>query len=395
MQKSKNATIVIMMIILLFGLLGSIKLVRDINVIYIYIIQPIFWIGLSILLHYVLGNNIENRRLKKPIMEYTIIATLVFIIVYMLSGLFVTFGKNPYNATPIGLMHNLWIFGTILIAKEYVRYKLINNVYEKDKNKIAIIITVIYVVIDIEMARFIGTNITVFSIVKYVIQTVIPNIAKNILFSYIAINGNYIASMIYQLITNLYFWISPILPNAPWVMTAIIDVTIPVILLLYIRFVKNKLNILRNRQNIINSDPRNLIPLVIAIILAIWFAIGIFPIKPVAIASGSMEDELHIGDVAIIQKCNANDVNVGDIIEYQMDGYTIIHRIVEKIQRKGEYYFVTKGDNNNSPDLDEVREDQLIGKVVFKIRYLGYPAIWLHIVEENEQMIEVETGDET
>ena len=393
MQKSKNATIVIMIMILLFGLLGSIKLVRDINVIYLYIINPIFWIGLSTLLYYALGKNIENRKLKKPIMEYTIIATLVFIIVYMLSGLFVTFGKNPYNATPLGLLHNLWIFGTILIAKEYVRYKLINNVYEKDKNKIAMIITVIYVIIDIEMTKFIGTNITVFSVVKYAIQTVMPNIAKNVLFSYIAINGNYMASIIYQLITNLYFWISPILPNAPWVMTAIIDITIPVILFLYIRFVKNKLNILRNRKNIMNSNPRNMIPFVLAIILAIWFAIGIFPIKPVAIASGSMEPELHIGDVAIIQKCNVNDVNVGDIIEYQMEGYTVIHRVVEKIQRKGEYYFVTKGDDNNSPDVDEVREDQLIGKVVFKIRYLGYPAIWLHIVEENEQMIEVETGN--
>ena len=128
-------------------------------------------------------------------------------------------------------------------------------------------------------------------------------------------------------------------------MTAIIDITIPVILFLYIRFVKNKLNILRNKENIINSDPRNIIPLVVAIILAIWFAIGIFPIKPVAIASGSMEPELYIGDVAMIQKCNANDVNVGDIIEYQMDGYTIIHRIVEKIQRKGEFYFITKTSN--------------------------------------------------
>lgn len=393
MQKSKNATIAIMIIILLFGLLGSIKLVRDINVIYLYIINPIFWIGLSILLHYTLGKNIENRRLKKQVMEYTIIATLVFIIVYMLSGLFVTFGKNPYNTTPIGLLHNLWITGVILVAKEFVRYKLINNVYEKDKNKIAIIITVIYVIIDIEMTRFIGTNITVFSIVKYSIQTVIPNIAKNLLFSYIAINGNYIASIIYQIVTNLYFWISPILPNAPWVMTAIIDITIPVILLLYIRYIKNKLNILKNRDNIINSDPKNIIPLVVAIILAIWFAIGIFPIKPVAIASGSMEEELHIGDVAIIQKCDANDVNVGDIIEYQMDGYTVIHRIIEKRQRKGEFYFVTKGDNNNSPDNEEVREDQLIGKVIFKIRYLGYPAIWLNIVEENEQMLEVETGN--
>lgn len=393
MQKSKNATIVIMIIILLFGLLGSIKLVRDINVIYLYIINPIFWIGLSIFLRCVLGKNIENRKLKKQVMEYTIIATLVFIIVYMLSGLFVTFGKNPYNITSIGLLHNLWITGVILVAKEFVRYKLINNVYEKDKNKIAIIITVIYVIIDIEMTRFIGTNITVFSVVKYSIQTVMPNIAKNLLFSYIAINGNYIASIVYQIITNLYFWISPILPNAPWVMTAIIDITIPVVLLLYIRYIKNKLNILKNKENIINSDPKNIIPLVVAIILAIWFAIGIFPIKPVAIASGSMEEELHIGDVAIIQKCNANDVNVGDIIEYQMDGYTVIHRIIEKKQRKGEFYFVTKGDNNNSPDSEEVREDQLIGKVIFKIRYLGYPAIWLHIVEENEQMVEVETGN--
>lgn len=393
MQKSKNATIVIIILILLFGLLGSIKLVRSINIIYLYIINPIFWIGLSILLHNLLGKNIENRKLKKTIMEYTIIATLVFIIVYMLSGLFVTFGKNPYSTTPIGLLHNLWITGTIRVAKEFVRYKLINNVYEKDKNKIAIMITVIYVIIDIEITRFIGTNITVFSIVKYLIQTILPNVARNVLFSYIAINGNYIASIIYQIVTNLYFWISPILPNSPWVMTAIIDITIPIILFLYIRYTKNKLNIFKSRENIVNSDPKNIIPLVIAIILAIWFAIGIFPIKPVSIASGSMEDELHIGDIAIIQKCSANDVNVGDIIEYQMEGYTVIHRIIEKNQRNGTFYFITKGDNNTSQDRDEVREDQLIGKVIFKIRYLGYPAIWLHIVEENEQTIEVETGN--
>ena len=118
-----------------------------------------------------------------------------------------------------------------------------------------------------------------------------------------------------------------------------------------------------------------------------------FPCILSGVSSGSMEEELHIGDVAIIQKCDANDVNVGDIIEYQMDGYTVIHRIIEKKQRKGEFYFVTKGDNNNSPDNEEVREDQLIGKVIFKIRYLGYPAIWLNIVEENEQMLEVETGN--
>lgn len=390
MQKSKNATIAIIIGILFYGLLGSLKLVKEINTLYNYIINPLFWIGLAILLYILLGKSIENRKLRKPIIQYTIIAVLVWIIVYMLSGLVVTFGKNPYSTTLKGLFYNIWMFSTVLVAKEYIRFKLINNVYDKYKNKIAILISIVYVIIDIEFTRFIGYTITPLGIIKYFMQMVLPNIAKNVVFSYSAIYSGYVPAIIYQFNTNLYFWISPILPNSPWIMTAIIDTTVPIILFLYIRYIKNKLDIFRTKENIINSDPRSIIPLVILIILAIWFAIGIFPIKPVSIATGSMEKELFVGDIAIIQKCNSNDVNVGDIIEYQMEGYTVIHRIIEKKQKKGEFYFVTKGDNNKSPDKEEVREDQLIGKVIFKIRYLGYPAIWLHLIQEEEQRVEVE-----
>ena len=176
-------------------------------------------------------------------------------------------------------------------------------------------------------------------------------------------------------------------------MTSVIDTVIPAILFLYIRYEKNKLSPQKDRQTLVNTNPGSIIPLIVAIILVIWFALGIFPIKPVAIATGSMEKELYTGDVAIIKKCKANDVNVGDIIEYQMEGYTVIHRIVQKNQRSGKFYFTTKGDNNNAPDIDEVREDQLIGKVVFKIKYIGYPAIWLHLLQTEEQMVKVEKGN--
>lgn len=393
MQKSKSATIAFIIGILFYGLLATFLLSKKVNILYLYVINPIFWILLVCILRYLLGKNTENHKLRKQIVQYTIVATLVFIITYMLSGLFVTFGKNPYSTTLIGLFHNLWIFGSVLIAKEYIRYKLINNVYDKDKVKIAIFISIVYVIIDLELSYFIGKSVTTILIVKYVMQTVIPMIIRNILFSYTSIYSDWIPGAIYQILTNLYYWISPILPKAPWVMTAIIDTAIPAVLLLYIRFTKNKLDIFRTKENIRNSDPKNIIPLLVIIILAIWFATGVFPIKPIAIASGSMEKELFVGDIAIIQKCNANDVNVGDIIEYQMDGYTVIHRIIEKKQKKGEYYFITKGDNNKYPDSKEVRENQLIGKVIFKIRYLGYPAIWLHIIQENEQTIQIETGN--
>lgn len=391
MQKSKEATIAIIIFILSYGLLATFQLSIQHNIAYLYIINPIFWIALATALRTALGRNTENKRLKKPIIQYTITASLVYIITYMVSGLFVTFGKNPFATHLLGFLTNLWIFGVAIVAREYIRYKLINNVYDKDKTKIAILISIVYVIVDIEFNRFIGMPVAPVTVTKYISQSVLPSIAKNVLFSYAAIYCSYIPAVIYEMTTHLYLWLSPILPNSPWVMTAIIDTVIPIILFLYIRYTKNKLDIFRTRENIINSDPRQIIPLVVLIILAIWFALGIFPIKPVAIASASMEKALCVGDVSMIKKCGPNDVNVGDIIEYQMEGYTVVHRIVQKTQRNGEFYFITQGDNNNSPDAFEVTEEQLIGKVIFKIRYLGYPAIWLHIFQEEEQL-EVETG---
>ncbi len=386
MQKSKIATISIITGILIYGLISTNKLLYDINVIYLYILNPLVWITISVALGLTIKKTYDNKKLKRNVINYTTVAVLAYIIIYMLSGLFVTFGKNPYNTSFKGLIINIWITGVAICAKEYVRYKLINNVYEKDKTKIAILISAVYVLIDIELLKFVGKPIIALTIIRYISQVLIPNIARNVMCSYSSINSNWIPGVMYQFITNLYYWISPILPNCPWVMTAIIDTVIPIILFVYIRYEKNKLNPQRNRQNILNTDPRSIIPFIIVIVLTIWFAIGIFPIKPVAIATGSMEKEIYAGDVVIIQKCTPKDVNVGDIIEYQMEGYTVIHRILEKKQKNGEFYFITKGDNNNAPDK-EVREEQLIGKVIFKIKYIGYPAIWLNLMKVEEEKV--------
>lgn len=104
-----------------------------------------------------------------------------------------------------------------------------------------------------------------------------------------------------------------------------------------------------------------------------------------------MEPKLSIGDVAVIKKCNPNDVKVGDIIEYKMEGYTVIHRIINIYQEKGEFFFITKGDNNQDPDKLPVSENQLIGAVMFKIPYVGLPSIWLHKFS-SQVVVDVETG---
>lgn len=391
MQKNKKATIIMIAIILAYGLLSQFVLSTKINTIYTYIINPVIWIAIAIFLRYVLGKQYETKKLKKEIITYSFIAVLAYIITYLISGLFITFGKNPYSRTLIGVVTNIWIFGTVIISREYIRYRLINNSYEKEKVKIAILISIVYIILDINLKTIIGADISAIFIMELFASVILPLAIKNLLYSYMAINASYIPAIIYEIGINLYLWLSPILPNSPWIMTAIIESVIPLILFLYIRYEKNKKDIYRTKENLMNSDPRNIIPLSICVILAIWFAIGIFPIKPIAIATGSMEPELKVGDVAIIKKCNANDIQEGDIIEYKMEGYTVVHRVKNKVQKKGQYIFTTKGDNNDQEDRDPVSEEQLIGKVIFKIKYIGFPAIFLHNLSV-EQQLEVETG---
>lgn len=391
MQKSKNITIAIIILMLIYGLLANLKLVFNINAIYLYIINPLFWITLAVFLKIAIGKSYQKSKIKKEVIQYILIAVIIYILTYMISGLFITFGNNPYFTTVKGFLINLWMFGTVMISKEYIRYRLINNVYENDKKEIAILVSLIYIIIEIGLNKYVNTKITLLFALKDICQNLIPLIAKNVLYSYISMKSDWKPASIYELFTKLYLWLSPILPNAPWIMVAIIETTIPTILFFYIRYANSKNSEIKSRQEIENVNPKNSIPLVVLVILVIWFTIGVFPVKPIAVASGSMEKELYVGDVVIVKKCNANDIVNGDIIQYQMKGYTVIHRVIEKKQKNGEYYFTTKGDNNPSEDKESVKEDQVLGKVIFKVKYLGYPAIWLNIIQSNEQ-VEVDTG---
>lgn len=96
-----------------------------------------------------------------------------------------------------------------------------------------------------------------------------------------------------------------------------------------------------------------------------------------------MKPNLEIGDVVIVCEVKAEEIKLDDIIAYQVEKRIIIHRVVEIGQDNGEYYFITKGDNNADKD-DPVEEYQLVGKVILRIPYLGYPTLWLSAINNHE-----------
>ncbi|MDP7244069.1 MAG: signal peptidase I [Flavobacteriales bacterium] len=83
--------------------------------------------------------------------------------------------------------------------------------------------------------------------------------------------------------------------------------------------------------------------------------------------SNSMDPLIDSGTTTIeIKPRYANEVKVGDIIAYNIDGYdyAFVHRVVEIGNDNDGIYFVTKGDNYWEEDPDKVRFSQVEGIVV-------------------------------
>jgi signal peptidase len=373
LQKSRNITILMLAILATYSIIANYSLVGY-GFRYYFIVNPLFWIIFIVAIFICTSKKNEGVKLKENIFTYSLIAALVNIGVYIFSEVFIEIGKNPYSMSLKGILMNAYIFFLPIVAKEYTRFRVINNVYEKDKKYIAVVATIIYAISDISMNDLADSS----NVMKFIFADIIPIISTNVICTYIAMNQFYKPAICYRVITFSYWILAPILPKVPWIMKSVIDTIIPVILFIYIRYLKNKNDVQKKKKTIESTDPKSIILLVVVVVLILWFDMGLFPIRPSAIATGSMEKTLMVGDVAILKKCTAEELEVGDIVQYQKENFTVIHRVISKYTEKGKIYFITKGDNNKDADFEPVEESQIIAKEIFSIRYLGLPAVFLN-----------------
>ncbi|MEE9525585.1 MAG: signal peptidase I [Candidatus Woesearchaeota archaeon] len=78
----------------------------------------------------------------------------------------------------------------------------------------------------------------------------------------------------------------------------------------------------------------------------------------------SMEPVLNSNSISLeLLPHLPSDIELGDIISYKAGSIVIIHRVVE-IGNDGQWYAITKGDNNKEIDPDKVRFEQIKGVVV-------------------------------
>lgn len=367
-------------IIILYVVLSATVLTAANVPLYNVLVNPLIWVLIAGYSYYLARDN--QARVKKSYdkTQSLIIAMIIYIIVYFCIGLFAGFQKTPYAKDLISIIKNIWSFGGIIVFEEITR----NSLVRMNKKSISnlIIITFLFILAQINFISLFATFNSLQTAFTYISSIIIPIIAGNMLFTYLSYLGGTKLPIIYRFFVSIPPFIVPIIPDLNWFLTAVVGVTVPLIVYVYLNYINVK-NVERlGKRRASKYSPVTYVPVLTVLIVAVLFVVGAFKYQPVAVLSGSMSPYFNRGDAVIINKLSDSEkdnLKKGDVIQFISGGRYVIHRIISVEEDNNlNRVFITKGDFNNVQDSGVVEYDQVVGKLVFIVPFIGYPSVWLN-----------------
>jgi len=355
--------------------------------IFLYVIKPILWIGVILIIRNFRQFKYKGKiRSKKLIIEWSIIFGIIYVCTNVFAGFIYGLGKSSYSHTLSGILMNIIYVGSALYGRELIRNYLVNSYTKKENYMVFILIAILMTLTSFNMSRYLKLK-DLETLVKFFAEFFAPEFSNNIFASYLVYLGGPVPSIVYFGIIQAFHWISPILPNLQWIVTALIGILSPIFFLMSIQ------SIYLNATKQINKREQGeegIVSWIITSIISIgiiWFAVGVFPIYPSVVATGSMEPTIKPGDMILVKKIsNMDEINtlkVGDIILFKRGNILISHRIIEILDTDEEgVQFKTKGDKNSGPDTDLVKSADVKGLVKYVIPKIGLPTLF--IKDEND-----------
>lgn len=334
-----------------------------------------------------MGYEKERNIFRKNMIFFIIFYSIIFLIFYYAIGLVMGYSYTGYSHLFISFIKNILPVIMVIISSEYLRY-LISK--KGEKNKIIYITTVIvFVLIDVVLnLKYYNVNI-LNKLLELLTFVFLPSIFKNMMLTSFSYKYGFIQNIVYRLIMELYVYIIPVVPATGIYIDSVLFMAFPV-------FLKQDINYRFRKDEKVIYYHNKTISKIISIILILFTALMILLVSNVfrfwlaVIASGSMEPTINIGDAVIVDKSYKNRLNelkVGDVVVFKNKSNNKIytHRIIEIKEKNGNYKINTKGDRKgNAADNWIVSNDNVVGVVRFKIRYIGYPTVWLSRIMEGK-----------
>ena len=336
-----------------------------------YLIPPIIWLTMFIISYPNTKPGIfPYRSLTLPIV---FVASFSIFVRNML-GFITGFGLSPYIMGVQALVFNMYFFLSKVLGLEYARTFMVQKMFKIKENLVSLLgIALLFTALDINIIQFlyIGSGL---ELLKFLSSEFFPIFSLNIFLTYLVFWGGALSSITFITISKGYYYFTPIIPIIPWTLKSIIGVLIPFIGIVVISNTKLfSVYVVKKGEKIgFKGMIQIILPLVILLITT-----GFLGLRPLIIASGSMQPTLNVGDMVIITKTSISDIAKGDIIAYVSEQGIVVHRVYEIAKHGGKYLVITKGDANEEPDNVPIDERVIIGKALLTIPKVGLLQLYM------------------
>ena len=303
--------------------------------------------------------------------------SIIYIVVFYLLGLYFGYYRAPTTFGIATVIKFILPLATIIFSSELIRKTIIAQ--DSKLSKVLISISMILIDLIVYSGVYDITNmddmLTVLGFIFF------ASIACNLLYNYITVRYSSTGVIIYRMITVLYVYLIPYIPDVFLFFRTFLRMLYPYIMYVVLEYTNSKTNYASQykdrKKNTIWSSISLVITSIIIALISCQFRWGIL-----VIGSGSMTGTIDKGDAVLFEKYDGEPIQVGQIIVFDYNGIQTIHRVIEIKRKDGELIYFTKGDFNKELDDGYITSKKIIGLIRLKIKYIGRPTLWFRSLFE-------------
>lgn len=345
----------------------------------ILIALPFILIGTAVIRALLRKRSIHSYN-KNQVLLIVIVFAVLFLSLYYLSGL--EFGlvvSNKGRITLPSFVKNVLPITLTIIACEIIRETL-----TAQKMRMAIPLSyAIGIAAELVCAGGVPDFHTSYQVADFFGLTLLPAFTANILYTYLSKRYGMFPNIAYRLIMTLYVYFIPATSDIPRAVHAFFLLILPIIIRAFIAALFEK----KRRFALKKEGKLGIVAFGISVLLMLSFILLItcqFRFGMVVIATDSMTGQINRGDAVVYEQYeHCEDIEVNDVIIFEENNRRVVHRVVAINTVNGQRQYITKGDANEGIDSGFRTERDIIGKIRFKVLYIGYPSLWLRKIISN------------
>lgn len=347
-----------------------------------YVIQPLLWLLPAALVFRTLGLERAQLWQRSGLLLGALTIGVAQIGGSVIAGLFAGFGRSPYAHTLTAVPATLWYGAALLVGRETARWFIARSLRRRNEFVAVLATTALFWITSLSPNGFqlLAEPRTAF---PYLGQQVLPLLIQSLLLTYLALLGGPLTAMAYGGIVLLFEFLSPVLPDLPWALAAVIGVLIPLsgLMLAYPSEEPAAAAMATTADDAAATNEAKggisfgWVAVAAFGVLIAFFNFGVFGVQPSLVSGVSMEPTMHTGDIVVTRHVSADSLKVGDVIRFRQNGRDVIHRVINIDRSNGSLIFTTQGDNNSAKD-QPVSAETVRGLVVVHVAKVGWPAIW-------------------